>query len=306
MKARHFSRATQLTIKLYQIYLKCASLRSALRSAQDAPFKFTGTVDEAYGNMNTFFTRLAEFENNVLKFNEHEELFDLQISKFTETGETRNELRHLKNVWDFKDMTQRVFENWKTFMWSEVNTDDLEDENKRLLKQLRGKGADYPTAKQWQTYRDIEDDIKRMQKVLPLVNELHSPAMRQRHWLALARVCNVKSVDPSDPKFTLNDMMELQLDEHEADVSEIVETAQKELKIEKKLTEIEACWADLTLDYVGHKDTEMFVPRPSEDVVEGIEAHQMELQGIFGMGKFMEYFKVRQKKSKTAPYLTLP
>ena len=37
----------------------------------------------------------------------------------------------------------------------------------------------------------------------------------------------------------------------------------------------------------------MFVPRPSEEVVESMEAHQMELQGIYGMGKFMEYFKDR-------------
>ena len=34
-------------------------------------------------------------------------------------------------------------------------------------------------------------------------------------------------------------------------------------------------------------------PAPSEEVVESMESHQMELQGIFGMGKFMEYFKDR-------------
>ena len=67
----------------------------------------------------------------------------------------------------------------------------------------------------------------------------------------------------------------------------------KELKIEKKLTEIEDVWSVMELNYSAHKDTEMFIPRPSEEVVESMEAHQMELQGIYGMGKFMVYFKDR-------------
>ena len=36
--------------------------------------------------------------------------------------------------------------------------------------------------------------------ILPLINDLHSNAMRTRHWAALARVCNVKTVDPTDSR----------------------------------------------------------------------------------------------------------
>ena len=88
-------------------------------------------------------------------------------------------------------------------------------------------------------------------------------------------------------------MMMLNLHEHKEAIEEIVETAMKELKIEKKLKEIELVWSSMEIDYAPHKDTEMFIPKPSEEVVESIESHQMELQGIFGMGKFMDYFKDR-------------
>ena len=53
--------------------------------------------------------------------------------------------------------------------------------------------------KGWVAYRSIEDMIKNMSIVLPLVNELHSQAMRDRHWKRLAKVCGVKSIDPNDP-----------------------------------------------------------------------------------------------------------
>ena len=68
--------------------------------------------------------------------------------------------------------------------------------------------------KGWQVYRDIEDLIKDMGIVLPLINDLHSPAMRGRHWASLAKICHVKAVDPTDAKFTLDDMMALSLHKH--------------------------------------------------------------------------------------------
>ena len=85
---------------------------------------------------------------------------------------------------------------------------------------------------------------------------------------------------------------------------------------------ITANWAEMTLDYVPHKGTEMMVIRPSEEVcsdstyylpptlfssdtplhpsplacnypqvIEGLDADSLELQTIFAMGKPMEFFK---------------
>lgn len=115
-------------------------------------------------------------------------------------------------------------------------------------------------------YRSIEDAIKNMSVVLPLISSLHSPAMRDRHWKNLARICGVKSIDPNDPKFTFEDTVDLKVHEHAEDVEEIVETANKELKIERKLRDIELLWKDMTLDYAPHNGTETFLIKPSEEV----------------------------------------
>jgi dynein heavy chain len=142
----------------------------------------------------------------------------------------------------------------------------LEDVNKNLLKNLRKMANESSVVKAWVSYRAIEDMIKNMSIVLPLVNELHSNAMRDRHWKNLAKVCNVKSIDPHDPKFTFENIVKLKIFEHTEDVEEIVETANKELKIERKLTDIEKIWRDMTLEYVAHNDTEMFLIKLSEEV----------------------------------------
>ena len=145
-------------------------------------------------------------------------------------------------------------------------------------------------------YRSIEDAIQNMSVVLPLINSLHSPSMRDRHWKNLARICKVKNIDPNDPKFTFQDTVDLKVHEHAEDVEEIVETANKELKIERKLRDIELLWKDMTLDYAAHNGTETFLIRPSEEVIEGLESHQLELQSMIGMGKFVDFFKDRVLK----------
>lgn len=276
---------------LDQFYLSIREYRGDFRA--NAPFKFQGDCDEAFIAIESFSKKLDQIEVQVDQFRELEDLFELQPTAYVEIGETRSEIKQLTRLWEFKRNVDENFGEWRAELWADVNTLNLEEQNKRLRKQLKEKGNAYPSMKGWQVYRDIDESLVVMATVLPLVHDLHSDAIRTRHWAALARVCNVKAVNPTDPTFTLHDMLTLQLHRHKEGIEEIVETAMKELKIENKLIEIEGVWAAMELDYVTHKDTGVYVPRPSEDVVESMEAHQMELQGIYGMGKFMEYFKHR-------------
>ena len=280
-----------LKLDLDQFYLSIRKFRGDFRA--QAPFKFEGGCSTAFEIIDSFTSKLDQLEVHIEKFRELEDLFELQPTTYPEIGESRSEIKQLILLWKFKGSVSSVYEGWEKELWHVVNTVDLEDQNKRLRKQLKEMGSTNPAMKGWQVYRDIDDSMAVMATVLPLVNDLHADAIRARHWAALARVCNVKAVDPSDPGFTLRDMLMLKLDSRKQEIEAIVETAMKELKIEKKLNEIEGAWSVMELNYSAHKDTDMFIPRPSEEVVESMEAHQMELQGIFGMGKFMEYFKDR-------------
>ncbi len=92
-----------------------------------------------------------------------------------------------------------------------------------------------------------------MSIVLPLIDDLHSPAMRDRHWMKLAHHCQVEKINPSDPEFTFDDMLELRLHQHKTLVEDIISTAQKELKIENQLSVIVDTWKKMELHYVQHK-----------------------------------------------------
>lgn len=276
---------------LESFYLDMRKFRTVFRTT--APFSFQGSPHDAYVEMHKFAVALHHKMHQAREFNELEELFELQVSKYQETTETLYELQQLKKCWDFKDLVLATFEEWKKLAWTTIETDVLEGATRAFLKQLKSKASDHQIIKGWQVYKDTEEMGKNMALVLPLINDLHSEAMQPRHWKALSLLCHVKVIDPTDPKFNLADLLKLHLHLHVEDVGEIIETATKEQKIEKKLKVIEELWQRLTLEYVPHKDSGTFVVKPSEEVIESLESNQLELQTMIGMGKFVEFFKDR-------------
>ena len=258
-----------------------------------APSTFMGPADEAYAEIDRFELELRQYEAESKDVNELEELFELPVSKYHEMDDTRSELRMLKLLWDFRSLVLGTFQSWNGLLWSVIDTDSLENFTRKLATQIKKMGDQNATMKGWTTYRDTETRVKNMTITLPLVNDLHSPAMRPRHWKQMAQVCHSKPLDPNNPKFCLDDLLSLELHTHADDVADVVETASKELKIERKLAAIEATWADLMLEYLPHKDSDVYVVKVSDEVVEALEEHQMELQTIVGMGKYVDYFRDR-------------
>ncbi|KAF4030914.1 Dynein heavy chain C-terminal domain [Phytophthora infestans] len=277
--------------ELESFFLDMRKFRNEFRTT--APFSFQGAPNDAYAQMNNFASALHKKMQQAREFNELEELFELQVSKYQETTDTLYELQQLKKCWDLKDLVLATFDDWKSTLWANIQTDTFEAYARAFMKQLKMEATEHQIIKGWQVYKDTEQLVKNMSTVLPLINDLHSEAMQDRHWKALSAICHVKAIEPKDPKFCFADLLKLNLHLHVDDVGEIVETANKEQKIEKKLKMIEELWQRLTLEYVPHKDSGTFVVKPSEEAVESLESNQLELQTMIGMGKFVEFFKDR-------------
>ena len=97
----------------------------------------------------------------------------------------------------------------------------------------------------YEVYRLLEESCKAMLTSLPLVLDLHHPAMRDRHWKLLMQTTGKSFV--MDEKFSLGDLLALELHNYVDACSEIVDRAQKELNIEKQLKKIEDTWAGLSI-----------------------------------------------------------
>lgn len=95
--------------------------------------------------------------------------------------------------------------------------------------------------KSYKSFMALNERVKQMGTILPLISQLHSKFMMPRHWQKLGRMCNTK-INFQSPQFCLEDLIKLELYKYAEDVTEIVDGAQNEAKIENKLGNITKTW----------------------------------------------------------------
>lgn len=129
-----------------------------------------------------------------------------------------------------------------------------------------------------------------MDVIRPLIQQLHSEFMQPRHWKKLNNICG-KNVNRNDPNFCLRDIINLELYRYAEDVNELVEGAQKEAGIEKKLNMIIDTWDESTvLTFKDYKDTKIIDTAALEEIVENVDLQSMDLMTM-NASKDSEEFK---------------
>ena len=122
--------------------------------------------------------------------------------------------------------------------------------------------------------------------------------MMERHWRKLERITQ-NSIKFNSPSFCLDDLIKLQLYKYSEEVTELVDSAQKESKIESKLSLIEKIWEEQIFEFKEYKDTSIL--GALDEIVEFVETHQMELMGMLSskdVAEFEEKVKHWQKTLK--------
>lgn len=160
----------------------------------------------------------------------------------------------------------------------------METECKKFSKELRTLPTD---VRSWDPYITAEQDLKNLITSLRAITELQNPALRDRHWIELTKITNIRI--KIDNKTTLEDLLELNLHKYEEDVRNIVEKSVKEVGIENLLKEIKSVWKQMKFEYELHARTKIETLKMSEEMIEILEDHQVQLQNMLS-SKFVGYF----------------
>ena len=109
-----------------------------------------------------------------------------------------------------------------------------------------------------------------------------------------------KEIAFNSPKFCLDDLIQLELHKFSEEVTELVDGAQKESKIETKLNTIQGIWETQAFEFKEYKEVPIL--NALDEIVETVDLHSMELMGMMS-SKDVEEFKERvmiwQKNLKT-------
>lgn len=133
----------------------------------------------------------------------------------------------------------------------------------------------------------LNDRVKNMNTILPLISSLHSKFMMERHWKKLMKITQ-NDIAFQSPKFCLEDLIKLHLYKYAEEVTELVDGAQKEAKIETKLGVIQKTWESQNFDFKEYKEVPIL--GAMDEIIENVETQSMELMGMMS-SKDVEEFK---------------
>jgi len=141
------------------------------------------------------------------------QLFEVQMPEFKQINQCRKDIKLLKTLWDHVMIVRSSFEDWEQTKWREINSDSIDIECKKFVKELRGLDKEI---RAWDAYNGVETDLKNMLTSLKATIELQNPAMRDRHWQELMLTTGVEFSMDENTKFS--DMLKLNLHKFEDEV----------------------------------------------------------------------------------------
>jgi len=75
-------------------------------------------------------------------------------------------------------------DGWKFGKFATMDVNDIEAVAGTFAKRVY-KLSKEPAVRGWKVLEDLKDRVDNLKKLMPLINDLRNPAMRERHWKSL-------------------------------------------------------------------------------------------------------------------------
>ncbi|KAI7899864.1 dynein heavy chain [Cokeromyces recurvatus] len=233
---------------------------------------------------------LSIFEGRVTRLKEEydmvcraKEALDLEQTSNDRLDPVLEELRDLKSVWTaLARVWQAVYEirdtPWTSIVPRKVrqHIDELVNSTKEMPNRMR----------QYAAYEYMQDTLRQLLRVNPLVGDLKSEALRERHWRQIFKSLRVEG------RFTLSEMTighlwDLDLKRNEAVIKDVIMQAQGEMALEEFLKQVKETWTGYVLDLVNYQNRCRLI-RGWDDLFNKTSEHINSLTAM----KLSPYYKV--------------
>ncbi|KAM9806325.1 dynein axonemal heavy chain 11 isoform 1-T1 [Syngnathus typhle] len=249
-----------------------------------APFNYN--TSHPYVNLDKSEEAIRDMDKELSALQESTNLFDVTIPDYKDMKLCKREIVILKELWDMVIFVQTNVDHWTKSKWRQINVEQMDIELRGFAKDMRKLDKE---ARVWNVYSGLDLMVKNLLTSLRAVSQLQNLAIRERHWVQLIKTMQMNFTVTDCT--TLADLLALQLHLYEEEVRNTVDKAVKEMAIEKVVSEISQIWASMELSYEDHYQTSIPLLKCDEELIETLEEHQVQLQGIF-QSKHIHHFLV--------------
>lgn len=217
---------------------------------QEKPISGKIPPEQASSTLVLFEKKLIGLHSDSEMVAKAKEALDLPGS--VETGLTAilEEVHDFMSVWAALSTIWKSLNDLRETLWSTVQPRKLRSSVDNLVRMTR----DMPSRmRQYAAFEHIQSVLRNLLKVNPLLSDMKSEAVRERHWIKI-----FKALKPgkrySQMSMALGDVWDLQLVTSEVIIRDIIAQAQGEMALEEFLRQVRDTWQNYSLELVNYQN----------------------------------------------------
>ncbi|KAI9815391.1 MAG: hypothetical protein M1826_002067 [Phylliscum demangeonii] len=220
------------------------------RWGQEKPVSGTVEPEEASSILRSFESQLTQLQAQADMVTKAGEALDLPVNLADSLSSIIEEVHDFQGVWAALSRTWTSLDELKETLWSSVQPRKLRQSLDALIQGTK----DMPSRmRQYAAFEYIQGVLRQLLKVNPLLSELKSEAVRERHWIKI-----FKSLKPgkrySAVSMSLGDVWDLNLVASETIIKDVITQAQGEMALEEFLKQVRETWTNYVLDLVNYQN----------------------------------------------------
>ena len=215
----------------------------------EKPISGTIPPHEASSTLTTFETRLTALQSESEMVLRAKEALDLPSNVDEKLPAILEEVRDFMTVWAALSTIWKSLNDIRETLWTSIQPRKLRQSIDNLLKMTQQMPS---KMRQYAAFEHIQSVLKGLLKVNPLLSDMKSEAVRERHWTKIYKALKpTKRYSPVS--MSLGDVWDLQLASSESVIRDIIAQAQGEMALEEFLKQVRDTWQNYALDLVDYQ-----------------------------------------------------
>lgn len=238
-------------------------------------------LDKGEMLMEEYETKFIEMDKRRIDLQAAELLFDVPLADYSEFLRCKTDYSYLIVIYKLYKTQKESRDMWGKTLWTNLNPSALVDGIESFIKEFRKFPKHIRVLPVGQI---LEMGMKQFKNVVPLMVALKNEAMRERHWKLLMTKTGI-SFDMSAESFTLGHMFAMELHRYQDIAEEIINTAIKELQIEKGVKDVIDTWGMMLFTVHKHSlgtEERGYTLGATDEIMQVLEDNSMNLQSMAG------------------------
>jgi len=243
---------------------------------------------EAVATLDTFDSELSQLREQSDMVSKAKEALELPASPVNTLVNLFEEVQDFKSVWASLSIVWDQINDLRDQPWNSIQPRKLRQQIETLIKTTK----EMPSRmRQYAAFVHVQDVLRQLLKVNPLLTEMRSDAVRERHWVKI-----FKNLQPSKRysaiSMALGDVWDLQLGPSEPIIRDVITQAQGEMGLEEFVKQVREHWQNYNLDLVNYQNKCRLI-RGWDDLFAKCSEHLNSLQAM----RHSPYYKEFEEES---------